>query len=181
MAKCAHVLRAPVFCTPGMTIWRLWTVDFLFVCSTHPRRLLWLHHAVISMVGRWLSELRANFPIKVSCRVAIYYSMLGISNNVFLPVSFMMCWSFTSSILMPNMRRMLCCRNTSSFFRSDVQSDHLSHPHSNILMGMARNMRYLLWLLTLASVQNLVRAPIDAFPDARHVPMSESSQREHEM
>ena len=53
-----------------------------------------------------------------------------------------------------------------------MRSAHISYPHSNKLMGMERNMKYLLQLLTLAPVHNLVRAPIDAFHSARHVLMS---------
>ena len=34
MAKCAHVLSAPVLSTPGIISRRLRTMDFLFVCST---------------------------------------------------------------------------------------------------------------------------------------------------
>ena len=100
----------------------------LFVFSTPPRRLLWLHHAVRNLVGRWSSELSANFPIKVSCHVAIYFLMLGISNNFFLAVSFLMCRSFTSAILMPNICRMLQCRNTSNFLggMSGAPSFHIS-------------------------------------------------------
>ena len=64
---------------------------FLFVCSTPPRRLLRLHHTVRSLVGRWSSELRVTFPMNVSCRVAICFSMLGISKNFLITVSFMMC------------------------------------------------------------------------------------------
>ena len=109
---------------------------FLLVCSTPPNSLLWLHHVVISLVGRWSSDLRATFPIKFSCRVSIFFKMLGISNNFLLTVAFVMCWSFTSAILMPNMRRMLRCRNSSRFFRRDVRSAQLSRPHSNILMIM---------------------------------------------
>ena len=82
-------------------------MDFLFMRSTPPRRLLWLHHAVRSLVGIWSSELRATLPIKVRCRVTIYFLMLGISKNFFLTVSFVMSCSFTSAILMPSMRRML--------------------------------------------------------------------------
>ena len=54
---------------------------FLFVCSTPPRRRLWLHHAVRSLLERRLSELRATFPMNVSCHVAICFSMLGISKK----------------------------------------------------------------------------------------------------
>ena len=140
-------------------------MDFLFVCSTLPRHLLWLHHSVRSLVGRWFSELCATFPIKVSCRVVIYFSMLGISKNSFLTVSFLMCWSFTSAIMMPYICQMLRCRNTSSYFRIDVRNAPLSHPHSNIFMVMARKKRYFLQLSTLESVHNLARSPIDAFPD----------------
>ena len=56
MAKCAHVLSAPVFPTPGTMSRRLRTMDFLFVCSTPPRCLLWLNHAARSLVGIWLSK-----------------------------------------------------------------------------------------------------------------------------
>ena len=82
-------------------------MDLLFVCSTPLRCLLWFHHALRSLVGGWLSELRATLPIKVSCRVAVYFSVLGISKNFFLTVSVVMCCSFTSAILMPSIRRML--------------------------------------------------------------------------
>ena len=54
MAKCAHVLSAPVLSTPGMMRRRLWTMYCLFVCNTTPRLLLCLHHALRSLVGRWL-------------------------------------------------------------------------------------------------------------------------------
>ena len=140
---------------------------FLFVCSTPPRRRLWLHHAVRSLLERRLSELRATFPMKVSCHVEIFFSMLGISTHFLLTVSFVMCLYFTSDMLMPDMCQMLLCRHTSIFFRRDVRSNQLSHPHSNRLAGMARKTRYLLRLSTLASAQNLERAPIDAFPDSR--------------
>ena len=50
-------------------------------------------------------------------------------------------------------------------------SAQISHPHSNRLLGMVINMRYLLQFLTLASVHNLLRAPFDAFPDARSTVM----------
>ena len=72
---------------------------------------------------------------------------------------------------MPSMRRMLQCRNMSIVFRRDVRSAQLSHTHSNRFMGMARNMRYLLQFLILASVQNLARAPIDTFTAARRASM----------
>ena len=57
--------------------------DF-FLCSTPPYCLLWLHHAVGSMVGRWSSELCATFTMNVRCRVAICYFMLGTSKNFLL-------------------------------------------------------------------------------------------------
>ena len=156
-------------------------MDFLFVCNTPPRCLLWLHHAVRSLVGRGLSELRATFPMKISCCVAICFSVLGISKNFFLTVSFVMCWYLASAILMPNRRWMLRCSNTSSVFWRYVRSAHISYPHSNRLMGMARNMRYLLRFLTLSYVHNLVRDHIYEFPDARCASISYSSRREYEM
>ena len=144
-------------------------MDFLFVCITSPRRLLWLQDVVRSLVVRWSSDLRSTFPIKVNCCVAICFLILGISNNFFLAISFVMCWYFNSYILMPNMRQMLRLRYTSSFFRKDVRITQISHSHSKILIGMARKMRYLLQFSTLASVQNLARSPIDAFPADRRV------------
>ena len=51
---------------------------FLFVRSTPPCRLLWSHHSVRSLVGRWSSELRATFPMNVGFHVAICFSMLGM-------------------------------------------------------------------------------------------------------
>ena len=158
--------------TPGMTRRRLGTTYFLFMCSTPLHRLLWLHHVVRSLVGRWSSELFATFSIKVRCRVAICISMLGILKNFFLTVSFVMYWYFTSSILMPYMRQVLWCRNNSSFFRRDVHSAQLSHPHSNLLMGMTKNMRYSLRLLTPTSVHNLAMSPLYEFSSARCVLMS---------
>ena len=147
-------------------------MDFLFVCNTPPRRLLWFHHAVRSLLGIWSSELRVTFPMNVSCHVAIFSSMLSISKYFLLTVSFVMRQSFTQVILMHSMRRMLWCRNTSSFSMRDFRSAQLLHPHSSRLIGMAREIRYLLWLLTLASVKNLARAPIDEFPAARRVSIS---------
>ena len=147
-------------------------MDLLFVCSTPPCRLLRLHHAVISLVGRWLSELRATLTIKVSCRVAIYFLVLGISNNLFLIVSFVTRYYLISAILMPSMRRMLRFSKTSSFKRRDVQSTQVSYPHRSKLMGMARKMRYLLIFLTLVSVHNLAGAPIDVFTADRRALMS---------
>ena len=97
--------------------------------------------------------------------------MLVKSNNLFLTVSFVMCWYFTLDILMHNMRQMLQCRNISRLFRRDIRSAESSHPHSNRLTGMARKIRYLLRLTTLVSVQNVARAPIDEFPASRRVSM----------
>ena len=53
-----------------------------------------------------------------------------------------------------------------------MRSDHLSHPHGSKLMGVAIEMRYLMRLSALESVQNLVKAPIDVFPSARRASMS---------
>ena len=142
-------------------------MEYLFVYSKPPHRLLWFYHKVRRVWGIWSLELRATWPIKVSCRVAICFLMLGILKNFLLTVLFVMCWSFTSAILMPNMRRMLQCSNTSSFFIRDAWISQFSHYYSNIFMGMARRLIYLLQFLTLGYVHNLARAPIDAFPDAR--------------
>ena len=147
-------------------------MDFLLVCSTPPHHLLWLHHKVRSLVRRWSSDLCATFTRKVRCCIAICFLTLGISNSFFLIVLFVMCWSFTSVILTRNMRCILRCKNTSILFSRDIQSVQLSHTHSNILMGMARKIRYLLQLLTLDSIQNCERDPIDAFPSARRASTS---------
>ena len=58
-----------------------------------------------------------------------------------------------------------------------MRSSQLSHPYGNTFMGMARKIRYLLQLLTLASEQILVRDTIDAFTSARRASMSQSSCR----
>ena len=142
-------------------------MDFLLVCSTPPHHLLWLHHKLRSLVQRWSSDLCATFTRKVRCCIAICFLTLGISNSFFLIVLFVMCWFFTSVILTRNMRCILRCKNTSILFSRDIQSVQLSHTHSNILIGMARKMCYLLRLSMLASVQNLARAPIDIFPADR--------------
>ena len=152
--------------------WRLWTMDSLFVCSTPPLFLLWLHHAVIFLVGRWSSELRASLPMNVSYCIAICFLMLVISKGFLFTVSFVMCWSPTSSVLMPNIRRMLRCENNSSFFSRDVRSAQLSHPHGSILMGMATKIKYLLLLWIIASVQILARAPVASFLLARGASVS---------
>ena len=119
-----------------------------------------------SFVVKRSSELRATLPIKVGCNVTICFSILGILKN------FVMCWCLISAILMPNMCEMLRCCNNTFFKRSDVQNAQLSHPHINLLMGMARKTRYLLRLSKLASVKNLARSPIDDFTSARCVVMS---------
>ena len=59
--------------TPGMTRRGLWMIGFLFVISTPPYYLMWFHHVVRIFVGRWSSGLRDTLPIKVSCRVAIFF------------------------------------------------------------------------------------------------------------
>ena len=50
-SRCTHVLSAPVFSTPDIKRWRLWMMEFLSVCSTPLYCLLWLYHAVRSLVG----------------------------------------------------------------------------------------------------------------------------------
>ena len=55
--KRSHVLSTPVFPTPGMMRQRLRTMNILFLSITPPRRILWLHHSVRSLVGIWSSEL----------------------------------------------------------------------------------------------------------------------------
>ena len=53
--------------------------------------------------GKMVVRVACHFPIKVGCCVAICFLMLVISKNFFLTVSFVMCCSFTSAILMPIM------------------------------------------------------------------------------
>ena len=64
-------------------------MDFLFVWSMPSCHLLWLHHAVRSLVGSCSSELQTFFTMKVSFHIAIRCLMLGTSKNLFLAVSFM--------------------------------------------------------------------------------------------
>ena len=110
--------------------------------------------------------------MKVSCFVALCLSMLVVLNNFFLAVLFVVCCSFTSVILIPSMNLIMQCRKTSSLLRRDVRSAHLSHPHLSRLVGMARNMSYLMWLSTLVSDHNLWRDPIYSFTELRCVSMS---------
>ena len=165
------VLSDLILSTPDMTRRRLLTMDFLFACSTPPRCLLWLHHVVRSLVVRWSWEMRLTLPKNVSYCFMIYLLMSGILKT-FLNVSFVMRCSFASAILLPSMNWMLWCRNNPSFLRKDVQIAQILQTNSNRFMGRERKMRYLLWLLTLVSVQNLVRTSISAFPSARHASMS---------
>ena len=60
-----------------------------------------------------------------------------------------------------------CCGvEIPQFFRRDVWSAQIWHTHTSRLIGMAIKIRYMIWLSTLASVQNLARSHIDAFPAA---------------
>ena len=54
-----------------------------------------------------------------------------------------------------------------------MRSAQVSHTHRSRLVGMARNMRYLMRLLTLESGNNLWRDPIDAFIYAKSEYMSQ--------
>ena len=136
---------------------------FLSVCSIHPSHLLWLHHAVRSLVGRCSSELRATFPMNVSYNVAICYLMLIISKKSSL-LSHLWCVDLSPQSCWCLVCVRWCGVGIPQFFRRDFRSGQLSHTHSSRFMGMVRKISYLLQLSTLAYVQNLARAPIDAFP-----------------
>ena len=55
-------------------------MDFLLVYSTPPLRLLWLHHSVRILVGRWSSELRATFLILYRISVNQLYPLCSLGN-----------------------------------------------------------------------------------------------------
>ena len=165
-------------------IWVLWFCPLLVQLVVHSElwivcsRAVHLHVVFCGWTMQWEVWWEDGHQIcvplfqwRLSVVLPSIFLMLGISKYFHLNVSFVMCWSFTSVILMPTMRRMLQCRNTSIFFRRDVRSAHISHTHSNRLIGMAIKISYLLRLSSLASVQNLARAPIDAFPAARRASM----------
>ena len=56
----------------------VFTKLFLLFCSGAPQRRGWSHHGVRRRVGIWLSEFRTDFPIKGSCRLAIWCRIDGI-------------------------------------------------------------------------------------------------------
>ena len=72
---------------------------------------------------------------------------------------------------MPGMRWMMRCRNNPIFHEGCPKRPAFT-THSSRLIGMARNISYFMCFSTLAYVQNLERAPIDAFNAARRESIS---------
>ena len=98
--------------------------------------------------------------MKVSCHIDIFCLMLVIMKILFLTVSFVMCYSFTTNILMPIMRHILWCRKTSTLFRRDTQRSHILHIHRNSRVGMASKLGRFMRVSTLVYDKNLCREPI---------------------
>ena len=73
---------------------------------------------------------------------------------------------------------MLLCRKTSSLSSRDCRKDHVLQPQRSRFIGIARNSKYLLWVLRLGSLHISLSAPIDAFAAAmRALMMSLLSSR----
>ena len=73
---------------------------------------------------------------------------------------------------------MLLCRKTSSLSSRDCRKDHVSQPQRSRFIGIARNSKYLLWVLRLGLLHISLSAPIDAFAAAmRALMMSLLSSR----
>ena len=103
------------------------TDDFLLMCSKPPRRILWLHYAVISF-WEW-QEYGNHNCVPLSCCVVIYFLMLVMSKNYHLTASFAMSCYFTSGILMHSMRRMLRCEKHLNFKKEGcAKRPAITHP-----------------------------------------------------
>ena len=94
-------------------------------------------------VGIWLSEFQTTFPMKGSCRLAIWCRIDGMRYKRIQMDSFVMCSSMTCVIDIPSILRILRWKNTSNFLSNVSRSAQLSHPHSSELTGMAQKIRYL--------------------------------------
>ena len=84
------------------------------------------------------------FPIKGSCRFAIWCRIDGMWQKRIRMESFVMCSSMTCVNGIPSILRILRWKNTSNFFSNVSRNAQLSHPHSARLTGMAQKIRYLL-------------------------------------
>ena len=96
---------------------------------------------------------------------------VGYIKNIFLTVSFVMCCYFTVYIVMPKKFWIMWCKKISSLLKRDVRISQILYTHIIRLVGMSSKMRYFLQVSTLVSVQNLLRDPIDGFPDERRALM----------
>ena len=79
-----------------------------------------------------------------SCHILICSLMLGISKNISPAVSFVICCYFVTYIMMPKMRQILQCNNTSNLLRRDVWSANILHSHGSSFVKMVRKMSYFL-------------------------------------
>ena len=85
--------------------------------------------------------------------------------------------SCTVDIKIWKMRWMLRWRNTSNFSSCDFRSDQDSAPHKSRFIGIARKMRYLLYMSRWRLHHSSFRAPIEAFAAEILAVMSSSSRR----
>ena len=145
---------------------RYWTIDFLLEWRTLPHFLLWLHHAVRSLVGSCKSELRTTFPIKVSWHFAIWFWMVGMLNNPLLTSALVIISSFTSDIFIFKIILTLLCRKTSNFESRYAQSAQIWPPQRSRLHGIDRKIRYLDLRSTEASSQKLNNTPMEVYTAA---------------
>ena len=115
--------------------------------------------------------------MKVSCWLATWFCILGISKNLWWIVSFVIIPFFTYVIVTPRIILMLQCSKTSSLFRIETCRDQLSHPHSIRFMGMARKIKYFLRRSTYVSFQQWLNSPINEEPWASLLSTSHLSHK----
>ena len=115
--------------------------------------------------------------MKVSCCLATWFWIVGISKNLQPIVSFVIIPPFTCVIVTPITLLMLWCSKTSILFRSEMRRSQLLHPHIRIFMGMASNIKYLLWRSAAIYLQKLFNANIDEEEEASLLSTSQSLWR----
>ena len=139
----------------------LCTRVFLLEWSKPLTCLLLLLHAVSTFVRSCSSGLHVTFLMKLSCPLATWFWIIGISKKLLWIISLVILSSFTYVIVTPSILLMLQCRKTFSLFISEMRRAQISHPHSRRFMAMERNIRFLLRRSTDVSFQKWFNAPID--------------------
>ena len=145
---------------------------FLWEWSTPTTHRLFLHHAISTFVGICSSDLWVTYLMKVSCRLATLFWIIGISKNLQQIVSFMIISYLTCTIVTLSILLMLRRRKTSSLLRSDTHRDQLSHSHNIRYTEMARNINYFLRRSMTFSFQKWFNSPIGEGAEASYLSAS---------